>query len=149
VSRARRFLPRFAQRNGTPFTRDAVKSLTPSGEWPAFGRSPDCPLAKEKRFAGELDKESPVARWCGNIKLVNEYMTDLASVCTLKEAARLWHVNYWTLRTMCVEGKVASVQPEGGTTWLLSTRHLTFLFGPADVPESPANFFVDMPSPEW
>lgn len=70
-------------------------------------------------------------------KKMDEYYRDLAAVCTLREAARLWQVSYTTLHTMCIYGRLVAVQPDGGKTWLVSTRHMRDLFGMPDLPDSP------------
>lgn len=78
-----------------------------------------------------------------HIEMINKYFVDLAGVCTLREASRLWGISYTVLRDRCIMGKIAAVQPEGCRTWLLSTRHLKDLYGYPDLPIDPRDNLQD------
>lgn len=63
------------------------------------------------------------------------YWNDLSAVTTISEASLLWGIPSTTLQFWCTEGKIASVQPENGSTWLISVRHMIALHGDPIIPD--------------
>lgn len=57
------------------------------------------------------------------------YYKDLAAVTTLREASRLWGINYWTMKTWVNEGTIVAIKAPGTGVWLLSVRYLSDRFG--------------------
>jgi hypothetical protein len=72
-----------------------------------------------------------------------KYWNDLSAVTTIPEASRLWNIPPTTLHVWCSEGKIASVQPDNGGTWLISVRALIDRCGDPLVPIDDREYIRD------